>query len=65
MTSDGAAISVLSSEFDPTGLSIAVIASCFNTDITDRLVAGAVDCFTSHGLNPESLEIIHVPGAWE
>ena len=65
MSSDGAAISVLSSEFDPTGLSIAIIASRFNTDITDRLVAGAVDCFTSHGLNPESLEIIRVPGAWE
>ena len=65
MSSDGAAISALSSEFDPTGLSIAVIASRFNTDVTDRLIAGAVDCFTSHGLNPESIEIIRVPGAWE
>ena len=65
MSSDGAPISVLSSEFDPTGLSMAVIASRFNPDITDRLVAGAVDCFTRHGLNPESIEIIHVPGAWE
>ena len=65
MSSDGAAISALSSEFDPTGLSTAVIASRFNTDVTDRLIAGAVDCFTSHGLNPESIEIIRVPGAWE
>jgi len=65
MSSDGAAISALSSEFDPTGLSIAVIASRFNTDVTDQLIAGAVDCFTSHGLNPESIEIIRVPGAWE
>ena len=65
MSRDGAAISVLSSEFDPASLSIAVIASRFNTDVTDRLVAGAMDCLTSHGLNPESIEIIRVPGAWE
>ena len=65
MTSDGAAISALSSELHTTALSIAVIASRFNTDVTDRLIAGAVDCFTSHGLNPESIEIIGVPGAWE
>ena len=65
MSSDGAAISVLSSEFDPTGLSIAVIASRFNTDVTDRLVAGAVGCFTEYGLKRESIEIIRVPGAWE
>jgi len=65
MSSDGAPVSVLPSEFDPTNLSIAVIASQFNTDVTDRLVAGAVGCFREYGLNPESIEIIRVPGAWE
>ena len=50
MSRDGAAISVLSSEFDPAILSIAVIASRFNTDVTDRLIAGAIDCFTQYGL---------------
>ena len=65
MSRDGAAISVLSSEFDPAILSIAVIASQFNTDVTDRLIAGAIDCFTQYGLKQESIEIIRVPGAWE
>ena len=65
MSSDGAPISVLPSEFDPTSVSIAVIASQFNTDVTDRLVVGAMECFTEYGLKPESIEIICVPGAWE
>jgi len=65
MSSDGAPVSVLPSEIDPTNLSIAVIASQFNTDVTDRLVAGAVGCFREYGLKPESIEIIRVPGAWE
>ena len=65
MSSDGTPITVSPSEFDPTGISIAVIASQFNTDVTDRLVAGAVGCFTEYGLNRESIEIIRVPGAWE
>ena len=65
MSSDGAPITVFPSEIDPTSISIAVIASQFNTDITDRLVAGAMGCFTGYGLKPESIEIIRVPGAWE
>ena len=65
MSSDGAPITVFPSEIDPTSISIAVIASQFNTDVTDRLVAGAVGCFTGYGLKPESIEIIRVPGAWE
>ena len=65
MSSDGTPITVSPSEFDPTGISIAVIASQFNTDVTDRLVVGAMGCFTEYGLKPESSEIIRVPGAWE
>jgi len=65
MSSDGAPITVFSREFDPTSISIAVIASQFNTDVTDRLVAGAIGCFTEYGLKPESIEVIRVPGAWE
>ncbi len=65
MSSDGAPITVFSSEFDPTSISIAVIASQFNTDVTDRLVAGAIGCLTEYGLKPESIEVIRVPGAWE
>ena len=65
MSSDGAPITVFSREFDPTSISIAVIASQFNTDVTDRLVAGAIGCLTEYGLKPESIEVIRVPGAWE
>ena len=65
MSSDGTPITFSPSEFDPTGIAIAVIASQFNTDVTDRLVVGAMGCFTEYGLKPESIEIIRVPGAWE
>jgi len=65
MSSDGAPITVFSSAFDPTSISIAVIASQFNMDVTDRLVAGAIGCLTEYGLKRESIEVIRVPGAWE
>ena len=48
MSSDGAPITVFPSEIDPTSISIAVIASQFNTDVTDRLIAGAMGCFTGY-----------------
>jgi 6,7-dimethyl-8-ribityllumazine synthase len=47
------------------GLRFAIIVSRFNSFITERLLAGALDALTRSGANPESIDIIRIPGAWE
>jgi 6,7-dimethyl-8-ribityllumazine synthase len=47
------------------GKRIGIVAARFNGRIVERLVEGAVDCLSRHGVAPESIEIARVPGAWE
>ncbi|MCV6608180.1 MAG: 6,7-dimethyl-8-ribityllumazine synthase [Campylobacterales bacterium] len=44
---------------------VAVINGRFNHIVTDRLVEGAKDSFERHGGNPENLDVVLVPGAFE
>lgn len=44
---------------------VAIINARFNHFITDRLVEGAKDVYARHGGNPEELDLILVPGAFE
>ena len=48
-----------------TGLRVAIIASRFNSFITDRLVDGAIDCLIRHGAVDDDILIIKTPGAFE
>jgi 6,7-dimethyl-8-ribityllumazine synthase len=43
----------------------AVVASRWNPRIVDRLVEGARRAFDEHGIAAESVDFVHVPGAWE
>ena len=47
------------------GLRFAVIASRFNDEIVDGLLAGAFDCLASHGAADENVRVYRVPGAFE
>ncbi len=47
------------------GRRCAVIASRFNESITQRLVDGALDALTRHGVAFDNADVIWVPGAWE
>lgn len=47
------------------GIRAAVVGSCFNAPIADRLVSGAQETFLDFGGDPASLTIIRVPGAFE
>ncbi len=47
------------------GLRIAIACARFNDLITDRLLAGAVDGLTRHGVDPASITEVWVPGAFE
>ncbi len=50
---------------DATGLKIALVASRFNDFIVERLTGGAIDYLERHGLAPEDMELVRVPGAFE
>src|SRR2546422_3048818 len=47
------------------GLRFAIIVSRFNSFVTDRLLAGALDALTRSGCPQENIEIVKVPGSWE
>ena len=47
------------------GLRFAIIVSRFNSFITDRLLAGALDAIRRSGGNEAAVDIIRIPGAWE
>ncbi|MCG6659744.1 6,7-dimethyl-8-ribityllumazine synthase [Halomonas campisalis] len=42
-----------------------IVVGRFNHHVVDSLVEGAVDSLTRHGVDPEHIDIVHVPGAWE
>jgi len=47
------------------GLRFAIVVSRFNSFITERLLAGAMDALTRAGGSPDLIDIIKVPGSWE
>ncbi len=44
---------------------IGVVAARFNEFITSKLISGAVDGLTRHGLSEDDIEVAWVPGAFE
>jgi len=56
---------VIEGELSAAGLRFAVIVSRFNSFITERLLAGALDALTRTGCDPQMVDIIKVPGSWE
>lgn len=47
------------------GLKFAIVVGRFNSAITDRLLAGAIDALTRSGANAADIEVVRVPGSWE
>jgi 6,7-dimethyl-8-ribityllumazine synthase len=47
------------------GLRFAAVVSRFNSFITDRLLAGAVDALEASGAVAEDILVVHVPGSFE
>ncbi|MBL8299573.1 MAG: 6,7-dimethyl-8-ribityllumazine synthase [Rhodanobacteraceae bacterium] len=44
---------------------IAIVASRWNPRIVDALVAGAEQALSTHGVSPDAIDLLRVPGAWE
>jgi len=46
-------------------LRFAIIVSRFNSFVTDRLLAGALDALSRSGAQLEKVDLVRIPGAWE
>jgi 6,7-dimethyl-8-ribityllumazine synthase len=47
------------------GLKVAIVAARFNAFIVDRLVDGAIDALSRHGVADGDITVVHCPGAFE
>jgi 6,7-dimethyl-8-ribityllumazine synthase len=47
------------------GLKFAIVVARFNSFITDRLLAGALDALKRSGCADDAVDVVRVPGAWE
>jgi len=56
---------VTEGNLDASGLKFAIVVARFNSFITDRLLAGAIDALKRSGAPADAAEIVKVPGAWE
>lgn len=50
---------------DGAGAKIAIVVGRFNEFLTQKLLGGATDCLTRHGVSPGDIDIAHVPGSFE
>lgn len=50
---------------DAKGLKFAILVSRFNSFVTERLLAGALDALARLGAADDDIEIVKVPGSWE
>jgi len=47
------------------GLKIAIVVSRFNSFVTDKLLSGAIDGLTRHGVAGDDINVYRCPGAFE
>jgi 6,7-dimethyl-8-ribityllumazine synthase len=52
-------------ELTASGLRFGIVVSRFNSFITERLLAAAVDALERAGAASENVDVVHVPGAFE
>ncbi|HEX8983938.1 MAG TPA: 6,7-dimethyl-8-ribityllumazine synthase [Bryobacteraceae bacterium] len=55
---------IIEGHLNAAGLKFAIITSRFNSIITDRLLAGALDALARTGAS-DDIDIVKVPGSWE
>jgi len=57
--------SAIGGELSVAGLRFGIVVSRFNSFITERLLAGALDALSRAGASEKQIEIVRVPGSFE
>jgi 6,7-dimethyl-8-ribityllumazine synthase len=52
-------------KMDATGLRFGLVVSEFNSLVTERLQAGAIDALCRHGVSDDDIDVVLVPGAFD
>jgi len=47
------------------GMRFGIVVSEWNPEVTERLLSGAYQTLQKHGVTPDQIEIVHVPGSFE
>lgn len=58
-------VNIIQGNYDGTGLKIGIVASRFNEFITSKLISGALDALTRHGVSENDIDLVWVPGSFE
>ena len=56
---------IIEGSYDAKGKKFAVVVSRWNSFIVNKLLDGAMDCFTRHNVNEDDITIAYCPGAFE
>ena len=56
---------LINGDLTASGLRLGIVVSRFNSFITDRLQAAAVDALSRAGAESKDVDVVHVPGAFE
>jgi 6,7-dimethyl-8-ribityllumazine synthase len=56
---------VIEGNLDAKGLKFAILVTRFNSLISDRLLAGALDALARTGCKEDDIAIVKTPGSWE
>ena len=56
---------VLEGKLVAEGIKIGIVAARFNEFIVSKLLGGAKDCLTRHGVEDDNITVAWVPGAFE
>lgn len=56
---------IIEGEVTGRGLRFAIIVGRYNSFVTERLLAGALDALTSRETDPENIAVFKVPGSFE
>jgi len=59
------AMKTIEGNLDAKGLKFAILITRFNSLITDRLLAGALDALARTGAKAEEIDLVRIPGSWE
>lgn len=56
---------IIEGQLSATPYRFGIVVSRFNEFITQRLLDGALDCLTRHGVKESAVDIVRCPGAYE